>query len=270
MSGSTFGAQLYEQFVANGERSRFAYADVQILKKITPAEELRILCSQISGETFSDDTSSIEMLEACAAPDHDQSVAEAAGSLISVASAGESALLAMVLMPVLLLGFLVGRILNATGLNIERFVQLYSGKLIALAVASFMIGIALLAGLKTGWPIWIGNFSGLCAGLAIAKPRMFDFSVAFLLAILIPAALFTAQIPFLEHPDPIPSITSVICLGTGYGMCRSFTEIFAKRPGRKLKHGSIVLSPRIQACKSAGRLDDAQSNSEGTSPPGTR
>ncbi len=245
MSDSTFGAQLYKQFVFNGERGRFAYADVQILKKITSAEELRILCSRISGETFSDDATSIEMLEACAAPEHDQSNVEAAGCLFGVSLVGEGCFLAVVLMPVLLLGFLVGRILNATGFNIERFVQLYSGKLIALSAASFMIGIALVAGLKTGWPICFGNFSGLCAGLAIAKPRMFDFSVAFLLAILIPVALFTAQIPFLEHPDPIPSATSVICLGTGYGMCRSFTEMFAKRPGRKLKQGSIVLSPRI-------------------------
>ncbi len=245
MSGPTFGAQLYEQFVSSGERSRFAYTDVQILKMIESAEELRILCSQISGETFSDDASSIEMLEACAAPEHDQSDVEAEGWIFAVASAGEGCLVGIVLMPVLLLGFLIGRILTATGVSIERFVQLHSGKLIALSFTSFIMGIALVAWLKSGWPIWIGSFSGLCAGLAIAKPRMFDFSVAFLLAILIPATLFATQMTFLERPDPIPLVASVICLGTGYGMCRSFNEIFAKRPGRKFKHGCIVLSPRM-------------------------
>lgn len=63
MAGKTFGEQLYQEYVSRGERCRFAYEDVQVLKAVQSAEELHQLCSQVSGEAISESASARKCLK---------------------------------------------------------------------------------------------------------------------------------------------------------------------------------------------------------------
>ena len=82
MSEGTFGEQVYREYIKAGQRTRFSYADVQILKRVESLQELRGLCFANSGEILPDSATARDLLETCVIRHPDQSDAEAAGQFL--------------------------------------------------------------------------------------------------------------------------------------------------------------------------------------------
>lgn len=239
MSVRTSGEQVYQEFISRGERHRFAYEDVQILKGIQSAEELHQLCADISGETFPESASAREMLETCVMREPEQSDAEAVGC--AIASGFEGCLPGIVFIPLLLLGVLLGVVLRATGLRLDILGHRYPFALIFSAVLSLALVIGLSFWLQTDWPLWSGTVSGLCCGIAMSQQSSRIISGPGFLAVVIPLCSFIASMSLFEHFDPLPSVGSALGIGTGDGMSCSPDQLFAKRSGAKIRNGLIVL-----------------------------
>lgn len=236
MAGKTFGEQLYQEYVSRGERCRFAYEDVQVLKAVQSAEELHQLCSQVSGEAISESASAREMLEACAMRESEQNDAEAVGSVF--ASGFEGCLIGIVVIPLMLLGLFIGVVLRSIGLRLDSLAYRYTFAISMSALLSLGLGVGLSIWLQIEWPLWLGTVSGLCCGIWISQQS--SRILPSMLAAMIPISIFGTSITFNNHV-PVEAIASALGIGTGYGMSCPFDQIFAKRPGAKIKNGLIVL-----------------------------
>jgi hypothetical protein len=237
MAGTTFGEQLYQEYVARGERCRFGYEDVQVLKAVQSAEELRQLCSQVSGEAVSESASAREMLEACVRREPEQNDAEAVGSVFT--SGVEGCLCGIVVLPLMLLGLFAGVVLRSIGLRLDILAQRYTFAIMMFALLSLGFGIGLSLWFKIEWPLWMGTVSGVSCGISISQQSLRIVSVT--LAAIIPIAVYCVSIMTPHNHVPVEAIASALGIGTGYGMSCPFEQIFAKRPGAKIKNGPIVL-----------------------------
>ena len=247
MSDRTFGEALYQQFVSKGERRRFLYADAKILKSIRSLEELQKLCGDVSGEMIADDTPPDQMLEACTVREMDESDAGAVGSVFASDIGG--CLIGIVMVPILISGVVLGRLVSLLGLRLEPLAQHHALKLAVMSGGLLVTGLGLAALTRSEWPLWLASMSGVFAGLARSRGAFGETSFTLLLAVITPIAILLVPMFFLGHIGLAPAVVSTFTMGTGYGMCRSFEQLFEKRRGMRVEKGAIVLlKPQLPAC----------------------
>ncbi len=246
MAGRTLGEEIYREVIAKGERSRFAYADVQILKNIETVAELHELCSIVSGNELPGDMSPYAMVEACVVREPNQSEAEAA--LNSLGPEG-GCLYALLIAPFLLLGILIGESLSLIGVDRQQIVHKRVASILVVGVVSAMIGIWQLKAGKDEGVFYLGIVAGVMAGLGIVRERQSMMDICWAVgSFCCPVAFFVACLLIGEQFPLIPAIACVMAIGTGYGMCRSVDDYFMeKKSGKPIKDGMSVLQQSFEA-----------------------
>lgn len=201
------------------------------------AEELHQLCTQISGEVIPESASAREMLEACAMRESEQNDAEAVGSVLAFGC--EGCLIGVVVIPLMLLGVFLGVVLRSIGLRFNFVTQRYTFAITMFALVSHGLGVGFSLWARIEWPLWLGTVSGFCCGISISPQS--SRIVPGILAAMIPISVFAVSATTFSNHAPLEAIASALEVGTGYGMSCPFDQIFAKRPGSKIKNGLIVL-----------------------------
>lgn len=240
MAEPNIGEQVYREFVDAGQRSRFLYDDVQVLKSIETVDELRQLCETVSGKSLPADATPFEMVSACVVREPDQSDAQAMfGIGVDVP---EGCLLTAVTLPFLFVGFHLGRLLRWVGLDLKQIGthHLAGLQLVTAAVLAFTCGLAIF--LESLTPIWVGTASGITAGVIEAcRVRSARGLALLILWLTLPPTAGLVTMELIGQLTLWPALSYLVAMGTGYGMCRTQQELFEVKRGQPINDGFIVL-----------------------------
>lgn len=241
----SFGEEVYQRFVARGERSRFHYRDLQVLRKIQSLEELRALCESLSGEQFPEEATAEAMLEACS---HREADAGDAEEILTVGGA-EGCLLILPILPFLILGAAIGSVLKRFNLHLRILLPKNRLRLFILALATSVSAILSCVYLHRSWCLWcIVPAAFILGSIAAWKPdgALSDnlssgslFFGAFLPVGAVFAGVFAETSVVLALPT---GIACALGTGAGYGSIGGLRELFRPRKGKAYPMGQIDLS----------------------------